>query len=118
MGIDNIEHSFYAISDFVKDAFRINARGRPAFADVDMKSAPVQALIKDLVAKGVSYTSTLPAPETLTPGRPMPKGTRGARPSLKADFENAYQRMNSGNGRPGVKAAGPDGNLEERCSAR
>ena len=47
-----------------------------------------------MVAKHVSYTSTLPAPETLTPERA--EGTQGARsPSLKTDFENAYQRMNA-----------------------
>lgn len=112
MGIDNIEHSFYAISDFVKDRVPDQCPRSASVADIDMKSAPVQALIKELVAKGVSYTSTLPAPETLTPGRPMPKGLEVLVPSLKTDFENAYQRMNSGNVRPGVKAAGPDGNLE------
>jgi enamidase len=112
MGIDNIEHSFYAISDFVPNKVPDQCPRSASVADVDMNSAPVQALIKELVAKGVSYTSTLPAPETLTPGRPMPKGLEVLVPSLKADFENAYQRMNSGNGRPGVKAAGPNGNLD------
>jgi imidazolonepropionase-like amidohydrolase len=112
MGIDNIEHSFYSISDFAKDRVPDQCPRSASVADMDMTSAPVQALIKELVAKGVSYTSTLPAPETLTPGRPMPKGLEVLVPSLKADFENAYQRMNSGNGRPGVKAAGPNGSLE------
>jgi imidazolonepropionase-like amidohydrolase len=112
MGIDNIEHSFYVISDFVPNKVPDQCPRSASVADMDMTSAPVQALIKEMVAKHVSYTSTLPAPETLTPGRPMPKGLEVLVPSLKADFENNYQRMNSGNGRPGVKAAGPNGDLK------
>jgi enamidase len=42
----------------------------------------------------------------------MPKGLEVLVPSLKADFENAYRRRNSGNGGRGANAAGPNGSLD------
>lgn len=108
MGIDNIEHSFYSISDFVPDRQPDQCPRNANVANMDMNGAPVQALIKEMVAKHVAYTSTLTAPETLTPGRPMPKGLEVLVPSLKADFENAHQRLNSGMRRPGQAGATGD----------
>ncbi|MEO7362980.1 MAG: amidohydrolase family protein [Gemmatimonadaceae bacterium] len=97
LGIDNLEHGFFAANDFVpnKQLDKCVSRGGAAqqtIATIDPQSAPVQALFKKLIDKKVTITSTLTIFETFTPGRPMPRGLDLLLPPLKETFE---QRFNS-----------------------
>ena len=53
LGIDNLEHGFFAATDFVADkepdVCPGQGRGQQTIADLDPKGAPFQALVKTLV---------------------------------------------------------------------
>jgi enamidase len=73
MGIDNLEHGFAAMTDFVPgkqpDVCPLQATG-DLLANVDPASPQVHDLIALLVARHVALTSTLVVFEDMTPGRP------------------------------------------------
>ena len=73
MGIDNLEHGFEAMTDFVEgkqpDVCPLAQTGN-LLANVDPDSARVRDLIALLVARHVALTSTLVVFEDMTPGRP------------------------------------------------
>jgi enamidase len=96
IGIDNLEHGFFAATDFVPDKAPDScpgqARGQQALAAIDEMSPAFQALVRTLVARRVALTSTLTIFETLTPGRPMPPGLDVLLPVLKDQFVQNYQR--------------------------
>jgi enamidase len=73
MGIDNLEHGFAAMTDFVPgkqpDVCPLQATG-DLLANVDPDSPRVRDLIALLVARHVALTSTLVVFEDMTPGRP------------------------------------------------
>jgi imidazolonepropionase-like amidohydrolase len=75
LGIDNLEHGFYAATDFVRGKKPDELPGPAAFAasqfELDLNSAEVAALIALLVEKHVALTSTLPVFEASVPGRPI-----------------------------------------------
>ena len=76
-GIDDLEHGFFAMNDFVpnKPLDKCVGRGGAAtqtMATLDPNSAEVQALFKYLIEKKVAVTSTLAIFETFTPGRARP----------------------------------------------
>ena len=91
LGIDNLEHGFFATTDFVADKkpdeCPTQAVGRTAFAAVDPKGDAVRSLIAELVKKRVSLTSTLTVFETFIPGQPLPPGLDVLEPQLRAQFE-------------------------------
>ena len=94
-GIDNLEHGFLAMNDFVpnKQPDKCSARGGAAQSTVstlDPNSPEVQAIFKLLVDKHVAVTSTLTIFETFTPGRPMPRGLDVLLPQLKEQFEQRW----------------------------
>lgn len=94
-GIDDLEHGFFAMNDFVpnKAPDRCPSRGGAAtqsMASLDPTSPEVQALFKHLVEKNVAVTSTLAIFETFTPGRPLPAGLDVLLPSLREDFERRH----------------------------
>lgn len=73
LGIDDLEHGLVVDTEFnpgkvpgVCD----NTATYPTIAKLDLNSAPVQAMIKDLIARHVAVTSTLPVFETFVPNRP------------------------------------------------
>ncbi len=72
MGIDNLEHGFAAMTDFVPgkqpDVCPLAQAGN-LLANVDPDSPQVRALIALLVARHVALTSTLVVFEDMTPGR-------------------------------------------------
>lgn len=74
LGIDDLEHGFFAATDFVPDKRPDEcppSRARTAsLLDLDVDGPEAQALIQHLVEKGVAITSTLPVFETYAPGRP------------------------------------------------
>ena len=94
LGIDNLEHGFFASTDFVADKKSDECpgqgKGQSTIAALDIHSPAVQALIAELVKKKVALTSTLTVFETFTPGRPVPPGLDVLDPQLKEQFEQRY----------------------------
>lgn len=74
LGIDNLEHGFFASTDFAPgktvDRCPSTGQARSAIAALDPSSPEIQGLLQDLVAKGVAITSTLTVFETSVPGQP------------------------------------------------
>jgi imidazolonepropionase-like amidohydrolase len=97
LGIDNLEHSFLAATDFVSDKKPDECpgqgRGQQAVAALDPTGEPFKALVKKLIDKRVALTSTLTVFETFTPGRPMPPGLDVLTPQLKQQFEQTHARV-------------------------
>jgi imidazolonepropionase-like amidohydrolase len=75
LGIDDLEHGLAVDTEFFsskKPGLCPNAQdaAREMAEKLEVESAPVQEMIKDLVTHKVAVTSTLPVFETLVPNRP------------------------------------------------
>jgi imidazolonepropionase-like amidohydrolase len=75
LGIDDLEHGLLVDTEFLPDKKPdVCPAQRQAnielLARLDLRSAPVQQMIRELVAKKVAITSTLPVFETFVPNRP------------------------------------------------
>ncbi|MGH8232470.1 MAG: amidohydrolase family protein [Steroidobacteraceae bacterium] len=74
LGIDDLEHGIIVDTEFYPDKKPDECPAREAYEDlarrVDIGSAPVQDMIRDLVAHHVAVTSTLAVFESEVPGRP------------------------------------------------
>ena len=96
IGIDNLEHGFLAATDFVADkqpdACPGQQGGQRTINALDENGEPFKALVKKLIDRKVTLTSTLTVFETFTPGRPMPPGLDVLLPQLKEQFEATHQR--------------------------
>lgn len=96
LGIDNLEHGFFAATDFVTDkkpdVCPGQNVGQQTIAALDENGAPFKALLKTLIDKKVALTSTLTVFETFTPGRPKPPGLEVLTPQLREQFEQTYAR--------------------------
>jgi imidazolonepropionase-like amidohydrolase len=96
LGIDNLEHGFFAATDFVPDKKPDQCPGQGAgqktIAALDENGAPFKDLVKLLIGKNVAITSTLTVFETFTPGRPKPPGLDVLTPQLREQFEQNYAR--------------------------
>jgi enamidase len=90
LGIDNLEHGFFAATDFVSDKKPDEcpgqSRGQQAVADLDPKGVAFQTLIRTLIEKRVAITSTLTVFELNTPGRPLPPGLDVLVPQLREQY--------------------------------
>jgi imidazolonepropionase-like amidohydrolase len=110
LGIDNLEHGFFAATDFVADkkpdVCPGQGAGQAALAAVDPNSDAVKSLIRYLVLRKVAVTSTLTVFETFTPGRPLPPGIDVLDPILKEQFEQRYAATQR-NARSGYAALFP-----------
>jgi enamidase len=97
LGIDNLEHGFFAATDFVADkqpdTCPGQGRGQQTIAALDETGAPFRALVDKLIARKVALTSTLTVFETLTPGRPLPPGLDVLVPPLRKQFEETHARV-------------------------
>lgn len=97
LGIDNLEHGFLAATDFVTDkqpdACPGQGRGQQTIAALDENGEPFKALVRKLIEKRVTLTSTLTVFETFTPGRPVPPGIDVLLPSLKEQFLQTHTRV-------------------------
>ncbi|MEP6494325.1 MAG: amidohydrolase family protein [bacterium] len=100
MGIDNLEHGFFAATDFVAnkkpDVCPGQGEGQAAFAAVDPNGEAVRSLLKELVQRHVALTSTLTVFETFTPGRPIPPGIDVLEPQVREQFEQRYAATQRG----------------------
>ena len=74
LGIDDLEHGLLVDTEFVpgktEDVCPSSKATDESLAKLDLPSAPVQEMIRDLVAHHVALTSTLPVFETFVPNRP------------------------------------------------
>ncbi|MGI8745412.1 MAG: amidohydrolase family protein [Bryobacteraceae bacterium] len=74
MGIDNLEHGIMVDTEFTPgkqpDVCPAGSESSAALAKLDIESAPVQEMIRDLVSHKVAITSTLAVFEASLPGRP------------------------------------------------
>src|SRR5688500_11554704 len=96
LGIDNLEHGFFAATDFVAgkkpDQCPGQGVGQKTIAALDENGAPFKTLVKTLIDRNVALTSTLTVFETFTPGRPKPPGIEVLTPQLREQFEQNYAR--------------------------
>lgn len=97
LGIDNLEHSFLASTDFVDDKKPDECpgqgSGQQSIAALDPNGAAFKGLVKKLIDKRVALTSTLTVFETFTPGRPLPPGLDVLTPQLKQQFLDTHTRV-------------------------
>jgi enamidase len=124
LGIDNLEHGFFASTDFVADkqpdVCPGQARGQQTVAALDADVGPDKpfgALVKKLVDRHVALTSTLTVFETFTRGRPMPPGLDVLTPPLQDNFRRAYDRAQQ-NQQSVYATLFPKGMALERAFAR
>jgi enamidase len=121
LGIDNLEHGFFASTDFVADKKPDECpgqgAGQRAIAALDPDSDAFKALVKKLVDKKVALTSTLTVFETFTPGRPMPPGLDVLVTPLREQFERAFERT-SKNTESSYAKLFPKGMALERAFAK
>jgi imidazolonepropionase-like amidohydrolase len=96
LGIDNLEHGFFAATDFVAgkkpDQCPGQGVGQKTIAALDENGAPFKSLVQTLIKANVALTSTLTVFETFTPGRPKPPGLEVLTPQLREQFEQNYAR--------------------------
>ena len=121
LGIDNLEHGFFASTDFVAgkkpDECPGQGAGQRTVATLDENSAPFKALVKKLVDKKVALTSTLTVFETFTPGRPKPPGLEVLVAPLRELYDRAYARV-SGDAQSNYAKLFPNGMKLERAFVR
>src|SRR6185295_12941799 len=76
LGIDNLEHGFFAATDFVSskqpDLCPDQRAALQSLATMDPSGDAMQSLMRYLIEKNVALTSTLTVLEPFAPGRPVP----------------------------------------------
>jgi enamidase len=118
-GIDDLEHGFFAMNDFVPNKKPDSCVGRggaatQTMAQLDPNSAEVQALFKYLISKQVTVTSTLTIFETFTPNRPLGAGLDVLLPQLREEYEKRWKATQANTQSPYI-AAFPKGMAFERA---
>lgn len=87
LGIDNVEHAFFAATDFVSnktpDVCPGQGAGQTALNAIEPGDPRFTSLVQALIKQNVALTSTLAVFETFTPGRPLPPGLDVLTPQLK-----------------------------------
>lgn len=97
LGIDNLEHGLVVDTEFNPGhvpGVCNNSQTFPTVAKLDLNTAPVQAMIKDLIARHVAVTSTLPVFETFVPDRPPlePRVLEALLPQAQIDYLSVRAR--------------------------
>jgi imidazolonepropionase-like amidohydrolase len=99
LGIDNLEHGFFAATDFIADKKPDQCPGQgvgqKTIAALDENGAPFKTLVQTLIKANVALTSTLTVFETFTPGRPKPPGLEVLTPQLREQFDQNYARTSA-----------------------
>ncbi|MSR19877.1 MAG: hypothetical protein EXR91_02720 [Gemmatimonadetes bacterium] len=74
LGIDNLEHGFFAATDWVlgKRPDECPEGADLRYLDIDLESAEFTDVVDHLIARGVALTSTLTVVERRAPNRPAP----------------------------------------------
>ena len=99
LGIDNLEHGFFAATDFVKgkvkDECPSGKETHQSLVDLDIDSKEVNDLIEFLVKKDVTLTSTLTVFETYTKGRPKayPEALEALIPQVRDQYEASWEKV-------------------------
>lgn len=101
LGIDDLEHGLLVDTEFNPRKVPGVCDSAPTFptiAKLDLNSAAVQAMIKDLIARHVAVTSTLPVFETFVPNRPPLEARvlEALLPEAQVDYLAARARVASG----------------------
>ncbi|MBI3848409.1 MAG: amidohydrolase family protein [Planctomycetes bacterium] len=103
IGIDDLEHGLVVDTEFFSGKKPgvcpdSEAATREMAEKLDVSSAPVQEMIRDLVARKVAVTSTLPVFETFVPGR-APQDARildAMTDAAKASYQRARAAIAAG----------------------
>jgi imidazolonepropionase-like amidohydrolase len=99
LGIDNLEHGIVVDTEFLPTKKPGICPAKEADEDfaknVDIESAPVQAMIRDLVAHHVAVTSTLAVFEVSVPNRPSMKKMLRTKDALSLAGWSTYLRVRS-----------------------
>jgi len=99
LGIDNLEHGILVDTEFFPGKKPDDCPAPEAADDlakrVEIGSAPVQEMIRDLVARHVAVTSTLAVFEALVPNRPPLSKLRRAEKAMTTDAWASYLRNRS-----------------------
>jgi imidazolonepropionase-like amidohydrolase len=99
MGIDDLEHGFFASTDFApgkKPDECAPYRVRSTILTLDPESTQVRELVRTLVSHHVALTSTLPVFEQRLPGCPAePRGIALLEPILKARYGEARKEIDA-----------------------
>jgi imidazolonepropionase-like amidohydrolase len=120
MGIDDLEHGFMAMSDFIagrKTGDPSNPVGTYRSLEVLNPDSPeIGSLIQLLVTKHVAVTSTLAIFETFTPGRRIdgPAELATLSPPLKETYLSRWAAVNAKNSTMAVHAFAKDMVLEAK----
>lgn len=97
LGIDNLEHGFFAATDWVLDKRpdECPQRADPRFLALDLEGVEFLDVVDHLVMRGVALTSTLTVVERAAPGRPPPPAgaQRAMLPQLHDQVMASLQRV-------------------------
>jgi len=100
LGIDNLEHGIVVDTEFLPTKKPGVCPAKDAAEDfaknVDIESAAVQDMIRDLVSHHVAVTSTLAVFEITVPNRPAMRKMLRARDALSPQGWSTYLRVRSG----------------------
>lgn len=99
LGIDNLEHGIIVDTEFFPgkkpDECPVQEAADDFAKRVEIDSAPVQEMIRDLVARKVAVTSTLAVFEALVPNRPPMSKLGRVERAMTADAWAAYLKTRS-----------------------
>jgi imidazolonepropionase-like amidohydrolase len=99
LGIDNLEHGIIVDTEFLpgkQPGICPVSEAAEYFAKhVDIESAPVQEMIRDLISHHVAVTSTLAVFEVSVPNRPAMRKMLRARDALSPQAWSTYLRVRS-----------------------
>jgi len=108
LGIDNLEHGFYAATDFVRgkkpDELPSPAATAGSQYELDINSPEVASLIQLLVAKHVAITSTLTVFATSVPGCPIltPRELDCLSANSRENYVRTWAKVNGPNDSRGI----------------
>jgi imidazolonepropionase-like amidohydrolase len=101
LGIDNLEHGFFAATDFVRgkkpDELPNPAAAQASLEELDVDGPEAAALIQHLIAKHVALTSTLPVFEASVAGRPIlsARELEAFAPTARENYVKTWARINA-----------------------
>jgi len=104
LGIDNLEHGFFAATDWVADKQPDECpRGAAqSYLDLDLGSRAFTDVVDHLIARGVAVTSTLTVVERRAPNRPPPP--QGALEAMLPQLREQVEARLAAADRPGNDA--------------